>query len=496
MNMDISSIDAARKKASQWISSGHKRLLINGQWMASVDGKEFETINPATEEVLTTVAEAGAADIDKAVHAARSSFEAPSWRGISPHQRGRYLRKIADLVELHGDELAAIETLNNGVPFGISKARIQHISDTFNYYAGWSSKMGGTTNPTDAQRFIYSVREPMGVCALINAWNVPLGMAAAKIAPALATGNTALLKPAEQTPLSTLRLAELILETDLPPGVLNVVPGFGHTAGAAMSANLDIDKIAFTGSTLVGKKILEASTGNLKKVSLELGGKSPNIIFPDADLQAAVRAAVATFCRNSGQICSAGTRLFVHESIYEQVVEQVCEIAKTYQVGYPFSPGTALGPLISETQLNRVLSYIHIGQQEGATLKLGGNRIGSSGYFLGPTVFADVRNDMRIAQDEIFGPVLTILKFKDESDVIHQANQSIYGLAAAVWTKDISRAHRISGALKCGRIWINTYGEADPVMSVGGYKQSGYGREYGNESIDTYTQTKSVMLRI
>ena len=489
-------VDIARETAAQWIRQGQKKLLINGQWVSAADNSEFATFNPATEEVLARVAQAGPEDIDNAVRAAREAFDAPTWNGISPHQRGRYLTRIADRIERHGDELAAIETLNNGVPFSISKARIQHITDTFHYYAGWCSKMGGNTCPSEATQLIYSLREPMGVCALINAWNVPLGMAAAKIAPALATGNTAVLKPAEQTPLSTLRLAELILEADLPPGVLNVVQGFGHTTGAAMSAHPDIDKISFTGSTVVGKKILEASMGNLKKVSLELGGKSPNIIFPDADLEIAITAAAKTFCRNSGQICSAGTRLLVHESIYDEVVCKVSALAATYEVGCPFSPSTSLGPLISATQMERVLSYIDAGQREGATLELGGKRVGTRGYFLEPTIFTDVDNQMKIAQEEIFGPVLSIIRFKDEADAIRLANDSIYGLAAAIWTNDIRRAHRIARALKSGRVWINTYGGADPVMSIGGYKQSGYGREYGAESIDTYTQTKSIMLHI
>ena len=486
----------ARDSALKWINSlSDKSLLIDGKWQASVTGQTFSTFNPATEETLAAVAEASAQDIDRAVKAARKAFEAPSWSNLSPHARGKYLFKIAEQVERHGDELAAIETLNNGVPMHISLARIRHIADTFQYYGGWCSKLSGTTNPTDAEHFIYSLREPLGVCALINAWNVPLGMAAAKIAPALATGNVAILKPAEQTPLSTLRLAELIQDIDLPAGVLNVVQGFGQTAGAALSSHLGIDKIAFTGSTIVGKKILEASAGNLKRVSLELGGKSPNIVFPDADIDAAVHAAAGTFCRNSGQICSAGTRLFVHESIYEKFVDQVCALAGTFIVGCPFDTKTTLGPLISSVQLNRVMAYVDHGIQEGATLRMGGATTGIKGHFMSPTIFSGVTNDMKIAQEEIFGPVLCILTFKDEEDVIRQANDSIYGLAAAVWTNDISRANRISRALKCGRVWINTYGEADPVMSIGGYKQSGYGREYGAESIDTYTQTKSVMLR-
>jgi phenylacetaldehyde dehydrogenase len=317
-----------------------------------------------------------------------------------------------------------------------------------------------------------------------------------KIAPALACGNTAVLKPAEQTPLSTLRLAELIEEAGLPPGVLNVVPGYGATAGAALSAHPDIDKISFTGSTAVGRQILQASAGNMKKVTLELGGKSPNIIFPDADIDKALEAAVSTICRNSGQICSAGTRLFVHESLHDEAAERVARMAAAYKVGSPFDPATQLGPLISARQMERVLSYVDAGQSAGAKLNQGGSRVGKVGYFVEPTVFSGVSNDMRIAREEIFGPVLSIIPFKDENDAVLKGNDTEYGLAAAVWTRDVSRAHRVARALKSGRVWINTYAEVDPVMSIGGYKQSGYGRENGAESIDAFTQTKSVYMRL
>ena len=489
-------LSPAHQKTLDWIGAGPKRLLIDGQWVDAVSGKTFETSNPATEQLLTRVAEADSADVDKAVAAARRALEAPSWSGISPHARARYLFRIADAIEQNGEELAVLETLDNGVPLAASRGRIAHVADVFRYYGGWTTKIHGTTNPSDSSRFIYMLREPMGVCALINAWNVPLGMAATKIAPALACGNTAVLKPAEQAPLSTLRLAELIQGVGLPPGVLNVVQGYGATAGAAMSAHPGIDKIAFTGSTVVGKQILQASSGNLKKVTLELGGKSPNIIFPDADIAAAVQAAVGSFCRNSGQICSSGTRLFVHQSIYDSVAEQVCSIAATYKVGSPFDPDTQLGPLISAKQMERVLSYVDAGQSEGAHLQLGGARVGTVGYFVQPTVFTQVSNSMTIAREEIFGPVVSIIPFKDEEDAILQGNDTIYGLAAAVWTRDVSRAHRMARALKTGRVWINTYAEADPVMSIGGYKQSGFGREYGAESIEAYSQTKSVLMRL
>jgi len=483
-------------QALGWISAGGKRLLVDGEWVDAASGETFQTINPATEEALAEVAQAGEGDVDAAVAAARRAFERADWSGISPHVRARYLHAIADQIEAHAEELAALESLDIGVPLAFSRIQVNGAAERFRYYAGWTTKICGTTNASDDSRFIYIVREPMGVCALINAWNFPLVMAASKLAPALACGNTAVLKPAEQSPLTTARLAELIQQAGLPKGVVNVVQGHGAVVGARMAAHPDVDKIAFTGSTAVGRSIVQASAGNMKKATLELGGKSPNIIFADADLDAATYASALAFCRNSGQVCSAGTRLLVHESAHDEVVERIAAIASRYRVGSPFAADTNLGPLISARQLDRVLGYIQTGLQQGAKLVLGGSRIGQVGHFVQPTIFTRVTNDMTIAREEIFGPVLSVIPFEDEADAIAKANDTPYGLAAAVWTRDTSRAHRVMRAIRSGRVWINTYAEADPVMSIGGYKQSGYGRELGAESIDAYTQTKSVLMRV
>lgn len=484
------------RKALEWLAAGTKGLLIDGQWVSARGGKTFKVINPSTEEVLALVAEADSLDVDDAVAAARRALEAPSWSGISPHARARALLQIADAIDAHAEELAAIESLDVGMPFSASKGRMGKVSELFRYYAGWCSKIFGRTEPYQASGFMYTLREPMGVCGQINAWNMPLPTVAIKLATALCCGNTVVFKPAEQAPLSTLRLGELIQETGLPAGVFNIVPGLGRVAGAAISAHPDIDKVAFTGSTAVGRQILVASAGNLKRITLELGGKSPHIVFPDAHVELAIQAAVNSFCGNTGQVCSAGTRLFVHESLQDEFAERIAQAASALKVGSPFAPDTGLGPLVSEVQRDRVKSYVDIGKAENARVSLAGGDMEGKGYFVKPTVFSHVSNTMTIAREEIFGPVLSIIPFKDEADAVFQGNDTVYGLSAGIWTRDVSRAHTVARAIKAGRIWINNYGDSDPVMSFGGYKQSGYGREQGVESIDAYTQTKSVLLRL
>jgi acyl-CoA reductase-like NAD-dependent aldehyde dehydrogenase len=482
--------------AVDFLRGAPKQLLIGGKWTAAKSGKTFESINPANEEVLAVVAEGDEADIDEAVKAARKAFDEGKWPSMGPHQRTRLLLKIADLIEQHADELTTLETLDNGVPLMVTQGMVTGAVETFRYYAGWPTKVYGETNPSDPSMFNYTLREPVGVCGQIIPWNGPLAMAAWKIAPALACGNTVILKPAEQTPLTALRLGELLLEAGVPEGVVNIVTGFGETAGAAISAHPDIDKVAFTGSTEVGKLILQASAGNLKRVSLELGGKSPNVIFADADLQKALPASMAAFCAMSGQVCAAGTRIFVEQGFHDEFVDQLAKVTASIKPGDPLAPGTFMGPLVSKDQFDRVKSYLEVGKKEGAKVAIGGDTGSGKGYFVNPTIFTGVKNNMRIAREEIFGPVAAVIPFKDENDAVLQGNDTTYGLAAVVWTRDISRAHKVARALKAGTVWVNTYLELDVGSPFGGYKQSGIGRELGKHSIDLYTQVKSVFVRL
>jgi acyl-CoA reductase-like NAD-dependent aldehyde dehydrogenase len=458
-------------------------------------GKSFETINPANEEVLALVAEGDRADVDEAVKAARRALEG-KWSSIGPHQRTSYLLKIADLIEKHADELATLESLNNGMAISTATRMANGAANTFRYYAGWATKIYGETNPSDPSMFNYTLREPVGVCGQIVPWNGPISMFAWKVAPALACGNVSIIKPAEQTPLTALRLGELLLEAGIPEGVVNVITGFGETAGAAIAEHPGIDKVAFTGSTEVGKLILKASAGNLKRVSLELGGKSPNIVFADANMDECLPTSLSGFTMLSGQVCCAGTRVFVQRDFHDEFVDKLVHQAAQAKAGDPLDPRTTIGPLVSREQFERVRGYLDIGKQEGALPKLGGEVRKGKGYFVDPTIFTNVKNDMRIAREEIFGPVASVIPFKDENDAVLQGNDTTYGLAAAVWTNDVRRAHKVARALKAGTVWVNCYNNIDPISPFGGYKQSGIGRELGKHSIDLYTQVKSVYLKL
>ena len=487
-------------RSVQEFLSQPRKLLIGGQWVGAQSGKTFETYNPATGEVLAQVAEGDGADINQAVAAARKAFDSGHWPDISPAERGRLLWKLADLIEQHREELAELETLDNGKPLMFSRAGdIPSAVNAFRYMAGWATKVEGTTIPISAPRakyFAYTLREPVGVVGQIIPWNFPLVMAAWKLAPALAVGCTCILKPAEQTPLTALRLGELIQEAGFPDGVVNIVTGFGETAGAALASHPDVDKIAFTGSTDVGKLIAQAATGNLKKVSLELGGKSPNVIFADADLKAAIPGSSNAIFFNLGQVCTAGSRLFVHKSIFDQVVEGVAGETKKFKIGPGMNESTNLGPLVSEEQLSRVCGFLDSGAKEGATTVVGGHRIRDTGYFVEPTVLVDVKPHMKVVREEIFGPVVTAIPFNEPEEVVAFANDTVYGLASAVWTRDISKAHRMAARLRAGTVWINCYNVFDPALPFGGYKQSGWGRENGRAALDLYTESKSVCAQI
>jgi phenylacetaldehyde dehydrogenase len=479
-----------------------RKMFVDGKWVEAASGKTFPTYNPATGEVLAQVAEGDREDIDRAVKAARKAFESGPWPDMTPSQRGRLIWKLGDLIEEHLEEFAQLESLDNGKPLSVARvADVPLAADLFHYMAGWATKIEGNTIPISSgsnhARFLaYTRREPVGVVGQIIPWNFPLLMAAWKLGPALATGCTVVLKPAEQTPLSALLLAELIAEAGFPGGVVNVVPGYGETAGAALAAHPDVDKIAFTGSTEVGKLIVQAAAGNLKKVSLELGGKSPNIVFADADMKATIPGAASAIFFNHGQCCCAGSRLYVEQSIFDHVVHGVVEQAKKIKVGPGFDPETSMGPLVSEEQMNRVCSYLESGLHEGAEAVVGGHKRPGSGYFVEPTVMVKTKPDMKVVREEIFGPVVCAMPFRDVDKVIAEANQSEYGLAAAVWTRDITKAHRIAEKLRAGTVWINCYNVFDAALPFGGYKQSGWGREMGHEVLEMYTEVKAVCAAI
>jgi aldehyde dehydrogenase (NAD+) len=473
------------------------QLFIDGQFVDAESGKTFKSPNPATGETFAEVAEAEQADVDKAVAAARKAFEG-KWSKISARDRGRLLYKLSQLIEERAGELATLETSDNGKPIKESTyIDLPGVVENFEYFAGWPTKIEGETIPVPGQMFNYTLREPVGVCGQIIPWNFPLLMAAWKLAPALACGNTVVLKPAEQTPVTALELAKLIQEAGFPEGVVNVIPGYGETAGAALASHPGIDKIAFTGSTEIGKVVARSAAENLTRVSLELGGKAPNVIFADADLDQAINGAMMGIFFNQGQVCCAGSRVFVEAKVKDEFLARFKEKADKIKVGDPMDKATLMGPQVSIEQLDRIKGYVDIAREEGATVFAGGEQptmegAFQNGYFFQPTIFSEVNNSMRVAQEEIFGPVSSVITFDNDEDLLTQANETMYGLSAGIWTRDITRAHRFAKAIKAGVVWINTFNMMNAASPFGGYKQSGYGREMGKHALELYTQVKSV----
>ncbi|KAI5460225.1 aldehyde dehydrogenase domain-containing protein [Mariannaea sp. PMI_226] len=471
-------------------------LFIDGKWVESVDKKKLQVVNPSTEEIITEVYEGTEKDVDLAVSAARKAFES-TWKTTAPQKRGNLLYKLADLAEKNKELLAAVESLDNGKSINSARMDVQGVISCIRYYAGWADKVDGKTIDIDPNMFHYTRSEPLGVCAQIIPWNFPLLMLSWKIAPALATGNAVVMKTAEQTPLSALVFTQFIEQAGFPPGVFNLITGLGSVAGAALSSHMDVDKIAFTGSTAVGRLIMKAAAAsNLKKVTLELGGKSPNIIFNDADLEEAIKWVNIGIYYNQGQVCCAGSRIYVQEGIYDKFLEAFKKRAEENVVGNPFLENTFQGPQVSKLQYDRVMSYIEAGKADGATVVTGGERHGDKGFFIQPTIFSDVKPDMKIMQEEIFGPVAAMAKFKDEEEVIRLANNTNYGLAAAVHTQNLNTAIRVSNALQAGTVWVNCYNQLSHQLPFGGYKESGIGRELGEAVLANYTQNKSVAIRL
>jgi aldehyde dehydrogenase (NAD+) len=471
-------------------------LLIDGRHVPSASGRSFKSLNPATEEVIATISEGTEADVDRAVAAARRAFEGP-WCTMRAAERGQVLFKWAELLKRHADEIAELESLDAGKPIAaVLRQDFPAAADTLTYYAGWADKISGEVVSTRDDALTYTMRGPVGVVAAIVPWNFPLMIGMWKLAPALACGCTVVMKPAELTSLSALRIGELALEAGLPPGVLNIVTGPGRVVGEALVNHPDVDKVTFTGSPGVGRGIMKAAAGNFKRVSLELGGKSANVIFDDADLDAASKAAAAGIFFNAGQVCSAGSRVLVQEKVYDEVVERLTARAQALRIGDPGDRATTLGPVISEKQMKIILDYVAIGRQEGALLTTGGERVGKRGYFISPAVFANVKHEMRISQEEIFGPVVSVIKFRDEADAVRIANGTAYSLAAGVWSRDIGRVQRFAKKARAGTVWINTYGYTDVRLPWGGERDSGLGREHGTAAIENFTEPKAVWMNL
>jgi len=492
----------ATQEAVKRFLNSEKRLFIGGEWVGAASKEKIPVLDPASGELIAEVASAGPADVDRAVRSARGALYLRDWRDMAPERREELIRRLADLIEQNADELASLETHDNGMLYGFARfLNVTGAVGVLRYMAGWASKIEGHTRQVsvpipDSQFFAYTAKEPVGVVAAILPWNVPVMLAAWKLGPALATGCTIVLKPAEETPLATLRLAELVQQAGFPPGVVNVVTGYGESAGHALVAHADVDKVSFTGSVETGKLINRTATDTLKRVTLELGGKSPIIVLDDADVDAAIAGAAGGIFMNAGQVCVAGSRLYAQRKVFERIVAGLAESAKRVKVGPGFDPASEMGPLVSQAQQSRVLGLVRQGVTEGATIAAGGNTVGRRGFFVEPTVLVNLKNHMRVVQEEIFGPVIAVQRFDDIDEVVTAANDSVYGLGAYVWSRDISKVHQIVPQLRAGTVWINTSAIPHPALPHGGFKRSGFGRDLGRESLEQFLETKSVLLRV